>query len=82
MNTIDSITSIIFTSNSCKWLKDGFLHRDRDLPAYTEFYEEGNIKIQIWYQNGVIYREGNKPSKITYFKDGSIKKENGIIMGQ
>lgn len=69
-----SITNIIFTKNLCKWIKDGYLHRDRDLPAYIEFYDEGNIKMQIWYQNGIIYRERNKPSIITYFKNGSIEK--------
>jgi len=40
-----------------KWYdKCGNYHRDKDLPAYEEFYESGIILSRQWYKNGVLVK--------------------------
>ena len=41
---------------SCRWFKNGKLHRDDGQPA--ELLPNG---VRRWYRNGKLYRDGNKP---------------------
>ena len=68
-----------------KWLKDGVLHRDCDLPAFivildSMLYDE-NDKYESWWQNGKLSRL-NKPACIIYTSFNTniyIYAFNGIV---
>lgn len=51
--------------------KNGYLHRDHDLPAYEH---KVNGK-QIWYKHGVVHREGGKPAEVVR-KNGKLRSES------
>lgn len=46
-----------------RWIKDGKIHRDDDLPALIT--PEGDM---FWYQRGQLHREGDKPAAV--FRSG------------
>lgn len=43
------------------------LHNEGDNPAHVEYYESGNIKLEIWYKNDEIKRVGDLPAIISYY---------------
>lgn len=73
-----------------KWLKNGKIHRDNDLPAVIDYYD-GIKEKEIWYQDGVIKRgnEDDLPAVIDYdvndekecekwYKNGKIHRDNDL----
>ena len=44
------------------FLKDGKLHRERDLPAIIEYDENGQLKFERWYKNDEQHRESDLPA--------------------
>lgn len=57
------------------WHINGELQR-KDGPAYIEYYESGNIKVEKWYNYGFLHREGDKPAFIEYYEGGYKKRES------
>lgn len=58
-----------------KWLKNGLLHRECDLPAYIWKYKcETNYIYEAWWQNGLLSRSNQKPAFIwNHIHDNGIK---------
>jgi len=54
-----------YTSGTMYWLKNGWYHRDNDLPAII--YNTGTMS---WYKNGDYHRDNNKPAII--YHDGTM----------
>lgn len=52
--------------------ENGLYHRDEDLPSYTTYFPNGNIKNKRFFKNGKQYRTDNKPSSINYTVDKMI----------
>jgi hypothetical protein len=55
-------------------------HRE-DGPAYTAYYENGNIKYEDYYLNGKQHREDG-PADIGYYENGNIKYEAYYLNGK
>jgi antitoxin component YwqK of YwqJK toxin-antitoxin module len=60
--------------------KDHCYHRDGG-PAYTAYYENGNIKYEDYYLNGKIHKEDG-PAYIEFFKSGKISFEEYRLNGK
>lgn len=58
MEHCDDETHIVYPDGEQRWLKDGELHRDNDLPAVII----GDNKE--WHQHGELHRDGDKPAVI------------------
>lgn len=49
------------------WIKNGYTHRDNDLPAIISFDEKGQIAKYTWMYWGNIHRVG-APARMSYFE--------------
>lgn len=58
-----------------RWMVDGQLHRDGDLPALVDYYPSGKPKLQAWYRNGQRHRDGDRPALVTYAGNGTLESE-------
>ena len=55
------------------WYRNGNRHRDGDLPAYIEYYDnKGLIYFKSWWKNNEKHRDGDKPAYIQYDSDSKI----------
>lgn len=58
------------------WYENWKLHREDDLPALIEYYENGNLRIQKWMKNGEPYlRENDLQSIVRYYESGQLEIE-------
>lgn len=71
-----------------KWYKDGKLHRDNDLPAIIEIFDNEKLFHEAWYMNGKRHRKYNHASVFYYhhsngkkfeswWKNGELHREEG-----
>ncbi len=65
-----------------EWRLNYEWHRENDLPAVIEYYENGEIKSEQWYLNGKRHRENNKPAAIGYNENGVIVFEEWYLNGE
>jgi len=61
--------------------KNNQLHREGVKPAWIEYFENGNVKIELYYINKKRHREGDKPASISYYENGNIDSETYYING-
>ncbi|RTK95519.1 MAG: hypothetical protein EKK64_06770 [Neisseriaceae bacterium] len=60
------------------WIKDNYVHRDKDLPAVENF-----CGTKHWYLYGRRHRDNNKPAVVfSYNKLSSHQKEHFFIHGK
>lgn len=55
------------------WYKNGVINRTNG-PAYTSFYDNGFIYVEIWYNKWLFHRD-NGPALIRYDINGTVKSE-------
>lgn len=61
------------TAGGSAWFRNGYLHRDNDLPAVIEI--GGWSK---WYQNGLLHRDDDRPAMISSDKKNMLWFKKGI----
>jgi antitoxin component YwqK of YwqJK toxin-antitoxin module len=82
------VTKIRKTYNGSTIVKEEYLnnedksHRDGDLPASIEYYNDKTISIEKWYQNGEIHRDEDQPGSILYYKNGKINTKTWYKNGK
>lgn len=65
------------------WARHGLMHREGDLPATTEWDEEGRVKAQTWRKNDLLHNEGGSAYRSYDWKNDTITQGwylNGDIM--
>lgn len=50
-----------------KYYNEGKEHSINDIPSTTEYYDNGNKKLEMWCKNGKIYRYDNENNKKPYY---------------
>jgi hypothetical protein len=60
------------------YLKNGYLHREDDLPAYI--HHQPGSSCQIWYQHGKIHRDGDQPAHISEHLQVKKWYKNGVLI--
>ena len=65
------------------WYKNNEIHREDDLPAHIEYYnnEQNNKSIEAWYINGEYHRDNDLPAEIDYNENGKTIMESWFISG-
>jgi antitoxin component YwqK of YwqJK toxin-antitoxin module len=61
---------------------EGVLHRDGDLPARIQYYEDGTLCCEKFFLNGSLYRDGSLPQAVYYYENGTLKDQEFWIDGR
>lgn len=49
--------------------------------SFTEWYKNGNIRVQEWYKDGKLHRGSDCPARIEYYENGKVKSKEWRILG-
>lgn len=63
------------------WARRCHVEITKNIPAITEYFENGNIKSCMWYSYGYLHRQ-NGPAHIEYYSSGRLKYEQYWQMGK
>ena len=50
--------------------------------AYIDYYENGEIDLEVWYSNDQEHRENDQPAYIVYGENGEIEYEAWFLSGE
>jgi hypothetical protein len=56
-------------------------HREGDLPAWREWYENGSLSVESYYLNGLYHREVDLPAYRGWYENGSLSVESYYLNG-